>query len=515
MLHDLLLQLLTYAHGMWRYRWYALLVAWIVAVPGWMYVYSLPDEYEARSRVYVDTQSVLRPLLRGLAVESDVDSRVRVVTQTILSRPNLERVARETDLDLRAKTPAQMESLVTRLQRRIRIQTDRSRADLYTISYTDRDPRMAQRVVQTLVNALVEETLGSSRTDTALAQRFLDEQIREYEARLTEAEQRLADFKKKHVGSMPSEGKGYYARLQAAMEELEQTRGAVSVAENRRNELRKQLHNEENNLVPIGPSDIENRIKEHQDRLDALLLQYTDRHPDVRVLRETIAQLEARRDAETAEARKDRERARELSPVYQAVKIELSKAEVELASLKTQMTDQQGKVNELRKRVDTIPEVEAELTRLNRDYDITKGQYESLVSRRETARLSEQAEQKSDDIKFRVIDPPLLPRKPSAPDRLILLTMVLLGALGAGAGLAFLLNELRPVFLNARVLREVTGLPVLGSVSMKLMPKERLRLRAQFALFVLISLGLIATYGGALLFEEKGVRLTQTLLQMV
>jgi polysaccharide chain length determinant protein (PEP-CTERM system associated) len=515
MLHDLLLQLLTYAHGMWRYRWYALLVAWTVCVGGWMFVYSLPDEYEAKARVYLDTQSVLRPLLRGLAIESDVDSRVKLMTRALLSRPNLEKVARATDLDLRAKTPVQMDALISGLQRAITIRSDRRKADLYEIRYTDRDPEMAQKVVQKVVTTLVEETLGSSRTDTAIAQRFLDGQIRDYEARLTEAEQRLADFKKRHVGSMPSEGRGYYTRLQAAMEQLEQTRAAVRVAENRRGELRKQLQTEEVNLVPMGPSDIETRIQDRQKELDALMLKYTDQHPDVLVLRETIAQLKARSDAETAEAKKDRERARELSPVYQAVKIELSKAEVELASLNTQMTDQQRKVNELRKRVDTIPEVEAELARLNRDYNITKVQYESLVKRRESARLSEQAEQKSDDIKFRIIDPPTLPRKPSAPDRFILLTMVLLGALGAGVGLAFVLNELRPVFLNARVLREITGLPVLGSVSMKLMPKEKLKLRFQLAFFVLISLGLLATYGGALLFEDKGVHLTQTLLRMV
>jgi protein tyrosine kinase modulator len=514
-MHELFMQLITYAQGMWRYRWSALLVAWIVAVSGWAWTYSLPNEYRADARVYVDTESILRPLLRGLAIESDVRSRVSIMTQTLLSRPTLEKVARKTDLDLRAQTPAQLESLVATLQQTIEIRSDPRRNDLYTISYTDKNPQMAQRVVQTLLDTLVEQTLGSSRTDTMTAQRFLDEQIRDYERQLTESEGRLADFKKKHIGTMPSEGQGYYTRLQTVTDDIEKIRAALSVAENRRDELRKQLQAEESNLAPAGPTDIETKIKERQKELDALLLRYTEEHPDVRVLRETIAQLEARKQAERAEATTSRDHGLELNPIYQAVKIELSKAEVELAALRTQLVDREHKSEKLRRMVDTSTEVEAELARLNRDYGVIKAQYDSLVTRRESARLSQQAEQKSDDIKLRIVDPPILPQKPTGPNRLMYLSMVLLGGLAAGIGLGFLLNELRPVFLNTRALREITGLPVLGSVSLKLLPKQQVKLRIQLASFMLVALSLLAAYGGALMLQEKGARVTQALLKLV
>jgi protein tyrosine kinase modulator len=514
-MHDLFMQLITYAQGMWRYRWYALLVAWIVAVTGWVWAYSLPNEYRADARVYVDTQSILRPLLRGLAIESDVQARVSVITQTLLSRPTLENVARKTDLDLRAGTPGSMEALLAQLQRTIAIESDRRRSDLYTISYTDKSPEMAQRVVQTLLDTLVEQALGSSRSDTVLAQRFLDEQIHDYERQLTQAEERLASFKKEHIGTMPSEGQGYYARLQAASDEIERTRAEINVAENRRDELRKQLQLEENNLAPAGPTDIEAKIKERQKELDALLLRYTDQHPDVLVLRETIAQLQARKNAEQTAAKTDRERGQELNPIYQAVKIELSKAEVDLSALRTQLTDRERKAEKLRRMVDTSTEVEAELTRLNRDYSVIRGQYDALVKRRESARLSQQAEQQSDDIKFRVIEPPVLPRAPSGPNRIMYVSMALLGGLGVGIGLTFLLNELRPVFLNTRALRDATGLPVLGSVSLKLMPKQQLKLRVQLAAFMLVALSLLAAYGGAVMLQDKGARVAQALLKLV
>lgn len=511
-MHELLTQILPYIQGMWRFRWVALLIAWIVCLAGWVFVYSLPDEYKSQARVYVDTQSVLRPLLRGLAVESNVDSRVVIMTRTLLTRPNLQKVARETDLDLRATTPQAMEGLLTRMQQRTEVSGSHRDDNLYTISHTDTDPVIAQRVVQALVNRLVESTLGSSREDTVAAQKFLDGQILEYEKRLTESEARLAEFKKKHVGLMPSEGRGYYARLQGALDKLQQTESTLRVAEERRAELRKQLENEQRNIGPTGPSEIDQRIQERQKELDALLLRYTDQHPDIRALRQTITQLETRRDAEQATTKEQRERSLRLNPVYQAVKIELSKAEVEIAALKGQLADQQREITELRRMVDTIPEVEAELVRLDRDYAITKSQYEALVQRRESARLSEQADQKTDDIRFRIVDPPILPRAPAGPNRFRLLTVVLFAGLALGGGLAFLLNELRPVFVNSRMLREATGLPVLGSVSMKWMPPQRLKLRVGIASFVVATTMLLFAYGSTVLFAPQGTRLTQAVL---
>lgn len=517
-MYEQLTQLLAHVQGMWRYRWHALLVAWLVCAAGWATVYALPDEYQARTRVYLDTESVLKPLLKDLAVDTDVNTRVSLMTQILLSRPNLERVARETDMHLRAKTTKDMERLLARLQRTIQISSSDTRGNanrdnLYEITYTDRDPQIVQRVVQTLVNTLVEGTLGSSREDTVIAQRFLHEQIRDYEARLTAAEQRLAEFKKKHVGMMPSEGRGYYARLEQALDKLKQTRRALKVAENRRSELRKQLEAEE--LVRArSASNLAAKIQEHQAELDALLLKYTERHPAVLELQQTIVQLKKRRQFVQEAATSERGQRPETSRVYQALKIELSKAEVQAATLRTQVEDQERDIDELKRMVDTIPEVEAKLARLNRDYSVTRTQYETLVQRLESARLSQQAEQSSNAIKFRIIDPPIVPQEPIAPDRRMYLTVVLFGGLLVGAALAFFLHDIHPVFLSARALREVTGLPVLGVVSMKRIPRQRLKLRVELASFVFAMMLLLFAYGGAVMFQDTGVHVTQSLLQM-
>ena len=98
-IHETIQQVITYLRGIWRFRWYAMGISWLVAVVGWVYVSALPDQYQSSAQVLVDTDSMLRPLLRGLAVESNIDQRVQLMTTTLMSRPNLEKLARMTDLE--------------------------------------------------------------------------------------------------------------------------------------------------------------------------------------------------------------------------------------------------------------------------------------------------------------------------------------------------------------------------------------------------------------------------------
>jgi len=197
---------LTYARGIWRYRWFMMLVAWLVSIVGWGVVYQLPDTYKAQARVNVDTHSMLQPMLRGLTISTNTAQQLRLITRTLLSRPNLEKLARMTDLDLLALTPSDMEELLDKLGREVRISSARGQ-DLYTISYSNSDPQQAKRVVQSLLTIFVESTLGGKREATDTAQAFVEQQIKEYEAKLEAADLRLAEFKRTHVGMMPGSAK--------------------------------------------------------------------------------------------------------------------------------------------------------------------------------------------------------------------------------------------------------------------------------------------------------------------
>ncbi|NWG88155.1 MAG: chain length-determining protein, partial [Hydrogenophilaceae bacterium] len=143
-MHEVLAKLLSYLRAMWLRRWYAIIAAWLIALVGWAWVYVTPNQYEATARVYIDTQTMLKPLMTGLTVAPNMDQIVTMMTRTLISRPNMEKVARMTDLDVRAKTPKETEALLDGLASDIKLNVTRGE-DLYTLSYRHRDPEIAKR----------------------------------------------------------------------------------------------------------------------------------------------------------------------------------------------------------------------------------------------------------------------------------------------------------------------------------------------------------------------------------
>lgn len=516
-MQDIIEQIKTYARGVWRYRWRLQLVAWPICLGGWLLVSLLPDQYEANARVYVDTQSMLRPVLKDLAVQTNVQEEIRIMTRTLLSRPNLEKVARMTDMDLKATTPEDMEDLINGLSRAIELE-GRGQDNLYTVSYTHSNPQLAKQVVQSIITIFVESTLGDSRKDTNVAQRFLDDQIREYEERLLRAEERLKEFKRQNVGLMPQDGRDYYQRLQDAQSQLNQAELLLREATRRRDELQRQLGGEEPTFGLAGDMQtvshpLDSRINSLESKLDELRLIYTEQHPDVRAVKETIAQLEDEKQEDLrAGGGSSGVSALNANPVYQQTKIALGEAEAEVAALEVRVDDFRNRVSNLRRAVDTIPKIEAELARLNRDYSINKKNYEALLAKRESVKLSEQADQSSDDVKFKVIDPPRVGKDPVGPNRPLFMSVVLVGGIGAGIAFAVFLSQLTPVFDSKRMLRRDLGLPVLGHISMVWAPKQVKARFAEASGFVLSGAVLVAIFVVLVALQAQGINALGSLL---
>lgn len=494
------------------------MLSWVIAVAGWVAVLFMPPVYEARARVYVDTDSVLKPLLSGLAVNADTDNRVNMMARMIMGRANLERVAHETDLSLRAHTPEQFEVLMTSLARRVTLEGGGSSSpnviglnakNVYSLGYTDSDPAIAQRVVQRLLDAFVEDTLGIKRADTDKAQQFLQTQIRDYESQLRAAEDRLADFKQKNVGLLPGQAGDYYTRLQSEQAKLQDLQAKYRLAQQARAELAKQLEGEEptfglfngGNVGDAGPVT-DPQLAEYKRELDQLLLQYTDKHPKVIALKATIAQLEAQKAAARPRTAAPTPQspaqaaamALDINPVYQNLRLEESRTDVQLAQLRQQIAEQDHVVGDLKARVNTIPQTEAQLTQLTRDYETTKAEHTALAQRLESARLSDQAEAANNPVKFRIIEPPARPLTPVAPNRTLLMTAILFAGLAGGVGYALMRDQLKPVFVSRGMLAAATGVPVLGSVSFAQRSDSRepmLLGLACGALLVLYALGLV------------------------
>jgi len=499
-----------YLHGMWRFRWSALGITWAAVIVGSVLVFSLPNKYDVISTVYVDTSSVMKPLLKGLAPDMDTSDELAVMNRVLLSRENLLAVMRETDMDLEIHNNDEREDMLDALRESIKLRGGsggrdwNNRKNIYELSYTSKNGKRAYQVVSSLLNTMIEDTLSSTRTDTASAQKFLDTQIMEYEQRLSAAEQELAKFKKENVGYMPDEKGNYYARLQRAQDSVEASKSDLKLAEQRYAELKKQLSGE-NPL--IDSQNYDSRLSQYQSQLEDLLDSYTEKHPDVLALKAKIEKLKSGGvNIEDQGAPGDSDTA-EFNPVYQELKVEANKAGVEVSTLKIQINEQQNYVNKLKDSIDIIPEVEAKLTRLNRDYEITKERYLDLVERRESAKLAQSAGQSTSDIKFRVIDPPVIPTRASGPPRLIYLAAVLVVSFGMGVAWSFLRFMLEPTYFDLKQVSERTGIPLLGTVSLYLSPEHLKKRKVQLVSFLSATGLLIVVFGGAMMLHQQGADL--------
>ncbi len=470
-LHELSQYVLLEARAAWRFRWRALILAWCVMIVGALLVFSLPNKYEASAQVYADTDALTNPLLRGVAMQPDVRERLQVVTHTLLSRPNLETVADGTGLSLRATTPADKDAMLLKLGAAVGIK-DAGTTNLYNLSYSDSDRQMAQKVVQAFLQILMNDTVGANTASTTTAQNFLDQQVQDYGKRLSEAETKLADFQKVNIGYIPSQGgSSYFTRLQAAETQLQALQGQYDTALAGRATTQQQMRAMATGSASSGidprTQEVDRQIAGYQQRLNTLLLSYTEEYPDVTSARRMIAQLQARRAAlQKSVASGSMMGVASDNPVYQEMQKSMYTTQVSIQTLATQIGQQKRQIADLKNQADKITDVQATLQQLTRNYDVTKRQYDQLLERSNTAQLSQDATQSGNNLKFRVINPPIVPLTPVSPNRGLLLLVVFGFAAALGGGFAYLMHKITPVFMSLRDLQASGDYPVLGTFSL-------------------------------------------------
>ncbi len=499
--------------GLWQGRWFGLAVAWLAGIAGAVFLFFSPDRYEASARVYVDTQSILKPLMAGLTVQPNVEQEVAILSRTLISRPNMQKLVRATDMDLKLRSAEQREELIDRLVKELAIKSV-GRDNLYTISYRDTSPQQATRVVQSLLSIFVESGLTSKSNDTGQAKRFIDEQIKTYEQKLIEAENRIKEFKLKNMDlSGPTTGGDFFSGWAAVSENLRLARQQLEEASRSREALKQQMNDEESrppSLLPdvdnpsLATPELDARLATLNKNLDELLLRYTDSHPDVANTRRIIKEVQAQRDEERKRLAKEAAQRRKSgggasdNPVIPQLKMAFAQADAQVAALKARVADLERREVGLRERARSVPEREAAFTQLTRDYAIQKKAYDDLVARRESAAISGRMESTGGVADFRVIDPPRVSPTPVAPNRQMLVPLVLLASLCAGIGAAYLFSIMRPTVHDHRGLKQIAGRPVLGAVSLLATPQTIARRRRNSLWFFSGVGGLAASYGVAI-----------------
>lgn len=511
---SLIAQLMAVFKRMWRYRWPGLIAAWLVGILAAVVVFVVPDRFEASARVYVDTQSMLKPLMTNLAVLNNTEQQVSVLSRTLISRPNVEKLVRMADLDLRATSKSDQEALIDRVTRNLSIQSAGGTTNnLYILSYRDSSPEVSKKVVASLLNIFMESSLGASRKDSTTAATFLNEQIKNYEAKLEEAETRRKEFRLRNLQLTAQDGKDSAARLAEASAQLDTARLQLREAVSARDVAKQQLEMDnkrtsgggslqslmQESSQKLATPEIDSRIEGLKRNLDALQQRYTDQHPDVVNTKRLIKDLEDQKKKEVAELQKaalnnPAAGGRGDSLVAQQLSLTLANKEQEVATLRTRVEELQGRYTQAQAAIKMAPQLEAEFSQLNRDYDVIKKNYEEMVARRESASLSTDLDNTSGVADFRIIDPPRASSKPVAPNRLMLLAAGLVVAVLAGLVTAFAASQVRPVFHDLSELRHRLEMPILGVVSRQETPEDRRRAKVDLLRFGAASGGLAGVY---------------------
>jgi polysaccharide chain length determinant protein (PEP-CTERM system associated) len=435
----------------------------------------------------------------------NLEQQVTFMRRTLISRPNVERLMRMVDLDVKAKDSKEHDKIVDELMAQIKV-SGTERDDIYTLTYMSDNPKLGKDVVSSLLTIFVEGSFTGKKQDSEKAVQFIDDQIKTYEEKLAAAENSLKEFKLKNLGMLPGGGANgtagdFGGQLQAATDLLSQARLELAEAEQARNAIRRQIDGEpaKPGTVTVDPAlvdpELEARIALAQKNLDNLRLQYTEQHPDVIANHRLLDQLLAQKADLAKNKKRSLDPGASYSPMLQQLNVSLSQAEARVASMRARVAEYENRVARLRNQSTTAPEIEAQFAQLNRDYTVNRENYQKLVERRESARLSGDLSSATDMLQFKVIDPPTVPNHPSGPNRLRLFSLVFVGALVAGLAVAFLMSQLRPTFLSQSTLRDVTGLPVLGSIGMNWTSEQTVkRKRRLFALASSVLL-LFGAYG--------------------
>ena len=492
-----------------------LAVAWAVALIAVAAAFAVPERYEASARVQVDTQSLLKPILAGLSIQPNLDQQVALISRTLLNRGNVEKLTVMAGLENGDGSAARREELVDRLTRSIQI-SGNATTNLYVITYRDTEPGRAERVVAALLEIFLASSTDDKRQDSTSALRFLDEEIKRYEQNLQIAEGRLKDFRLKYLGlpgqGGPAAGGDYFARVSKLSDDITNARLELNAASQSRDAYKRELAAQTSILAASrgpGPAasvpEIDARIASQRAKLDELLRTFTDVHPDVVGTRRVIAELEAQRTQELAARQRTAAAAgtqalpepTDRFSAIQQIRVSLADAEAKVASAQSKLASYESQYAQLTASGRLIPQAEAELAQLNRDYDIQKKTYTDLLARREATLMGANA-QDTIGQQIKVVDPARVAPKPLQPTRLTLLFLAIAGALAAGVAASFVANEMRPTFHSATELVSMANRPLLGWLSMVDTPEVMRRKRRSLIVFAGGVGALVTAFAGLL-----------------
>lgn len=466
-------------HAIWQRRWVALAVAWGICLAGWLVVSQMPNNYELRARIFVQLRQIIpTDGTTALNQQKDLD-RVR---QTLTAAVNLEKVVRGTDLARTVATDRDVADRVAGLQKAIKLTAQQD--NLFEISVTAPSGKLARQITQKLIDIFVEANLSDNRDQSSQSLDFMDQQLDARQKQLADAEAKKADFQNRYLGSLPGTG-SIDDRVSAARTQLAQIQSDLAAAQSSLNVVNAQMASTPANVAGAGGGAVTGparaRLAAIQGQLaDARAKGYTDSHPDVIALKNQLA---AAQSAAAREPVVSGASAGASNPVYIGLQSMRADKQATVAALIQRKAQIEGDLNLLQAKMAEAPGVAAEQGEIERQYQVLKGQYDTLLAQREQMKIASQAQNVADADKFNVVDPPTQPRAPSSPNRPLLLTGVLIAGLGAGLAAAFALGKLTTTFPTAAKLEKASGMPVIGAIGEVVTAAQTAMRRRKLVLF--------------------------------
>jgi len=458
-----------------KHRWLLIIPFCIAMVAGMYFAVTLSKIYEARTLILVVPQRVPSNYVRSI-VTTDIDARIKTISQEILSRSNMEKFIEKYGLFSDPKYDGMfLEDMVESLRKRINVRVNKR--DAFSITFKGSHPKTVMKITNDLAGSFIQGNIRVRESQAIGTSEFLADELQTMKNRLEEVEQNLREYRRQYMGELPEQLDANLRILERLQMQLSEREVALRDEKSRLITLEgqitvnRQILMESGGVVSVSDNGEGSSLAQLKAQLAGLQSNYTDRHPDVVKLKSQIADLESKYQSGELKSSGAPQSNSSGDPAVRLVSstiTELLRQRVEvtgeiknigmdMAKIKRQLTDYQV-------RVERTPQREQELMTLNRDYNNMRESYTSLLNRKLEAEISVNMEKKQKGEQFRIVDHAVLPQKPVSPDARKLFLLSVAASLGFGAGLIFLLDFLNTSLKQPKDLETEFGLSVLASI---------------------------------------------------
>jgi polysaccharide chain length determinant protein (PEP-CTERM system associated) len=459
----------------------------------------LPKKYASTSTILVEQSNIIAPLMEGRAVPTSVANRALIAREVAFSRRVMGEILKAGGWMAGNPSPVVQDRLIEDIKSRIVMSNPRE--NLIQIRYVDSDPQRAYEVTRNLANLVISESLANKERESRDAYAFIDSQVAEYHQKLVDAETKLEAYRDANPDSRTGNGNDVNSRIGELRRIIETGQMDLIDQRSQASALQSQLSGEsEVTLVQTRAGQIRARLAELQADRDRLLLQYTDRHPDVVRVQHEIADLQEELRQEEAKPRvavngQSLDGPAAFNPLYGELKSKLADVRRASAATSARIAAAQAMLADEIGRSQRIDASENKLAELTRDYEVNRDLYQDLLKRRENARVSMNLDAEQRGLTFRIQEPAVVPLRPVG------LRLVHIAGAGLGAALLapmlllFGVAKFDPRVRSPLQIERGAGLPVLGSVPMYVTPQKRRHLLKRLAFAATLPLLVVAAYG--------------------